>query len=75
MTYTFDQVREAIRECTAYDLRIRVVDDSDENGYALIDPYGDVDGDLFYDLDDVVEYITNNDQVADYLSDLVTDNS
>ena len=34
---------------------------------SLIDPYGDQDGDPFYDLEDVVDFITNNSQVEDYL--------
>jgi hypothetical protein len=46
----------------------RFSDDEDE--YVLIDPYGDQDGDPFYDLDDVVDFITNNEQVEAYLSEL-----
>jgi hypothetical protein len=65
--YTFDQLKDALNECTGYDLQI-VVDDDDETAYQLNDPYGDQDGDLFYDLDDVADYITNNDQVSEYLS-------
>ena len=65
---TFDQLRDAVRECTSYDLVQRFSDDEDE--YVLIDPYGDVDGDPFYDLDDVFDYIINNEQVEAYLSEL-----
>jgi hypothetical protein len=65
MTYTFEQLRDALRECTSYDLQ-QVVDD-DQIAYALIDPSGDQDGDLFYELADVEDYITNNEQVDDYL--------
>jgi hypothetical protein len=65
--YTFDQLKDALNECTGYDLQI-VVDDDDETAYQLNDAYGDQDGDLFYDLDDVADYITNNDQVSEYLS-------
>jgi hypothetical protein len=64
----FDQLRDAVRECTSYDLVQRFSDDEDE--YVLIDPYGDQDGDPFYDLDDVFDYITNNADVEAYLSDL-----
>jgi hypothetical protein len=64
--YTFDQLKDALNECTNYDLQI-VVDDDDETAYQLNDAYGDQDGDLFYDLDDVADYITNNDQVSEYL--------
>ena len=63
---TFDQLRDAVRECTSYDLVQRFSDDEDE--YVLIDPYGDQDGDPFYDLDDVFDFITNNEQVEAYLA-------
>ena len=65
---TFDQLRDAVRECTSYDLVQRFSDDEDE--YVLIDPYGEVDGDPFYDLDDVFDFIINNEQVEAYLSEL-----
>ena len=68
MNYTFEQLRESIQETTGYDLVQRFSDDEDE--YVLIDPYGDQDGDPFYDLEDVYDYITNNDQVNDYLNEL-----
>ena len=64
----FDQLRDAVRECTSYDLVQRFSDDEDE--YVLIDPYGDVDGDPFYDLDDVFDFIINNEQVEAYLNAL-----
>ena len=63
--FSFDVLRDAVRECTSYDLVQRFTDDEDE--YVLIDPYGDQDGDPFYDLEDVVDFITNNSQVEDYL--------
>jgi hypothetical protein len=63
--FSFDVLRDAVRECTSYDLVQRFSDDEDE--YVLIDPYGDQDGDPFYDLADVEDYITNNSQVEDYL--------
>jgi len=70
-SYTFDQLREAVQECTSYDLVQRFSDDEDE--YVLIDPFGDPDGDPFYDLEDVVDFITNNSQVEDYLDQLKED--
>ena len=66
--YTFDQLRDAVRECTSYDL-IHLFSE-DDYVYVLIDPYGEVDGDPFYDLDDVVDFITNNDQVNAYLKEI-----
>jgi hypothetical protein len=67
-TYSFDQLRDAVQECTSYDLVQRFSDDEDE--FLLIDPYGDVDGEPFYDLIDVEDFIRNNDQV-----DLTSTNS
>ena len=68
MNFTFFQLRDAVQECTSYDLQAVFDDDHDE--YVLIDPFGDQDGDAFADLDDVYDYITNNDQVNDYLNAL-----
>ena len=65
-TFTFYQLRDAVRECTSYDLVQRFDDEHDE--YVLIDPYGEVDGDPFYDLDDVFDFIINNEQVEAYLA-------
>jgi hypothetical protein len=67
--YTYEQIRDAVQECTNYDLVLIDDEDADEYAYALIDPFGDQDGDLFYDLDDVVSYVTDNDQVAKYLQE------
>ena len=64
--FSFDVLRDAVRECTSYDLVQRFSDDEDE--YVLIDPYGDQDGDPFYALEDVVDFITNNSQVDEYLN-------
>ena len=66
MTYTYEQLKDALNECTGYDLHM-IVDDDEELAYQLIDPFGDQDGDLFYDLDDVADYITNDQQVDEYL--------
>ena len=66
--YTYDQLRDAVQECTSYDLVQRMGDDYEE--YALIDPYGDQDGEPFYDLSDVEDFIRNNEQVDAYLYDL-----
>jgi hypothetical protein len=67
MSYTFDQLKDALNECTACDLYMVDDEDADMMAYAIIDPYGEIDGDLFYDLDDVADYITNNEQVSEYL--------
>jgi len=66
--YTYDQLRDAVQECTSYDLIQRFNDDEDE--YVLIDPCGDQDGEPFYDLSDVESFIRNNEQVDAYLYEL-----
>ena len=63
--YTFDQVREAVQECTSYD--IQQLYDDEHDSYVLIDPFGDQDGDEFYDLADVIDYVTDNEDVNRYL--------
>ena len=68
MNFDFFQLRDAVQECTSYDLQ--AVFDDDHDHYVLIDPYGDQDGDAFTDLDDVYDYITDNEQVNDYLNAL-----
>ena len=70
MSYTFDQLRDAVQDCTSYELVQRFGDDYDE--YVLIDPYGDQDGDPFYELEDVESFIRNNDAVDQYLYELVS---
>ena len=68
-SYSFDQLQNAVQECTSYDLVQRFSDDEDE--YVLIDPYGDQDGDPFYDLVDVEDFVRNNEQVDAYLANIV----
>ena len=65
MTYTFDDLRAAVQDCTSYDLVQRMGDDYEE--FVLVDPYGDIDGDPFYELSDVEDFIRNNDDVDRYL--------
>ena len=67
MEYTFEQVKQAVQECTSYDL-VQIFDDEHDE-IVLIDPYGDQDGDPFYDLQDVIDYVTDNDQVNKYLKE------
>ena len=66
--YTYDQLRDAVQECTSYDLIQRFSDDEDE--YVLIDPCGEQDGEPFYDLSDVEDFVRNNEQVDAYLYEL-----
>jgi hypothetical protein len=62
---TFDDLRAAVQDCTSYDLVQRMGDDYEE--FVLVDPYGDIDGDVFYELEDVESFIRNNDDVDRYL--------
>ena len=64
-TFIFDDLRAAVQDCTSYDLVQRMGDDYEE--YVLVDPFGDVDGDPFYELEDVESFIRNNDDVDAYL--------
>ena len=66
--YDFQQLRDAVQECTSYDL-IEVFDDITDE-YVLIDAFGDQDGDPFPDLDSVYDYITNNEDIQVYLDAL-----
>ena len=68
--YTYDQLRDAVQECTSYDLVQRFNDDGEEYEYVLLDGCGDADGEPFYDLSDVEDFIRNNDQVDQYLYEL-----
>lgn len=67
MHYDATLLRNALMECTGYDLKLTFDDTDDANVYALIDPYGEQDGDTFETLEDVYDYITNNDQIVDYV--------
>ena len=63
--YSFEQLQDAVQECTSYSLVQRFSDDDDE--YVLIDPFGDQDGDPFYDIEDLIDYVIGNDDVNKYL--------
>ena len=69
-TYSFDQLQAAVQDCTSYDLIQRFGDDYDE--YILVDGCGDQDGEPFYELSDVEDFIRNNDQVDAYLYGLIS---
>lgn len=70
----FEQgVRSILEDCTGYTITKGYDADEDSIYYNLVDQYGDVDGDPFYDFDDVLDYVTNNEQVNDEVSDLIND--
>ena len=66
--YNFVQLNDALLNCTSYYLTRETTEDGDE-AYALRDGCGDQDGDLFEDLYDVQAYITENQEVFDYLAE------
>ena len=65
----FDMVRFAIEAHTNYTLK-RGQDEDGYDTFLLVDPFGDVDGDPFDDIWDVIEYVGNNDYVYDELIDV-----
>ena len=69
--YTFNQLQAALSACTSYYLR-QVKDEDGELAYALLDGCGDQDGVLFYDLEAVADYISNEAEVDEYLAELTT---
>jgi len=64
--YTFQQLNDALTNCTAFYLTRETTEDGDQ-AYALRDGCGDQDGDLFEDLYDVQSYITEDQDCFDYL--------
>ena len=68
--FTFEQLNSALLYCSSYHLT-KEKDEDGELCFALRDGCSDQEGDFFYDLFDVEDYITNNDQVADYLANEV----
>lgn len=68
----FEQgVRAILEDCTGYTITKGYDGYEDCYYYNLIDVYGDVDGDPFYDFDDVLDYITDNEQVNQEVQDLI----
>ena len=66
-TYTFQQLNNALTNCTSFFLR-KGRDEEGETTYHLLDGCGDQDGDPFTDLYDVQTYITNDQDVFNYLA-------
>ena len=66
-TYSFQQLNNALTNCTSFFLR-KGKDEEGETTYHLLDGCGDQDGDPFYDLYDVQTYITNDQDVFNYLA-------
>jgi len=70
MTFTSYErrVRNILMDVTGYSFN----KETDDEGtyYNLIDLYGDVDGDPFYEFDDLVSYISNNSDVEGEISNM-----
>ena len=66
MTYSFQQLNNACTNCTSFFIR-KGKDEDGDTIYQLVDGCGDNYQDPFYDLIDVQDYITNNEQVQEYL--------
>jgi len=62
------QVRNILCDVTGYSFNKET--DDDGTYYNLIDLYGDVDGDPFYEFDELVGYICNNDDVEGEINNL-----
>lgn len=67
MAFSFQQLNNALTNCTSYWLR-KATDNEGQTVFLLLDGCGDQDGDPFESLEDVADYITNNQDVADYLA-------
>lgn len=68
--FTFEQIRSALNECASCDMKA-TVDEDGEQAFVLFDPCDDQHGYLFYDLESVVDYISNNEQVDEYLMQFI----
>ena len=63
----FQQLNNACTNCTSFFIR-KGKDEDGETTYQLVDGCGDDYQDPFYDLIDVQDYITNDEQVHEYLT-------
>ena len=66
MAYSFSELQDAVHSCSSYQLK-QSTDDEGETTFLLLDGCGDQDGDPFYDLIDVQDYVPNNQEVFNYL--------
>lgn len=62
----FQLLNDALTNCTSYWAQF-LVDGDGDSGFGLFDGCGDMDGDLFFDLEDLELYIRNNEEVDQYL--------
>lgn len=55
-------VHDILSDVTGYQFN-KYEDEDGDVCYDLIDPYGDVDGDPIYEFEDLVHYISNNEEI------------
>jgi hypothetical protein len=67
MLHKFHSVNEALMQCTSYYAELDYDHDVDSHMFWLVDGCGDRDGDPFYDINDMIDYVSNNSEVEDYL--------
>jgi len=67
MLHKFHSVNEALMQCTSYYAELDYDNDEECHTYWLVDGCGDRDGDPFYDIDDMIDYVSNNSEVEEYL--------
>ena len=66
-TYSFQQINNALTNCSSFYLTKETNEDGDQ-AFALRDGCGDQNGDLFDDIYDVQAYVTENQDVFNYLA-------
>ena len=59
MLYRFNVVNEALQSCTSYYAELHYDNDEECYTYWVVDGCGDRDGDPFYDIDDMIDYIVS----------------
>jgi len=64
--YTFQQLNNAMTNCTCFFFTKETTPDGDQV-FALRDGCGDQEGSLFYDLRDVQDFVTDQQDCFDYL--------
>ena len=67
MNITFEQIQEALQNHTPCSLNQHYCQEEDNLMFTLLDGCGEAMGDDFWDLEDVIDYITQNEEVANEL--------
>ncbi len=50
----------------------KVQDEEGDVCYRLFDPFGDQNGDAFYDFEDLLDYIVQDDIISDRIAELIS---